>query len=121
MSTPTANALVRLTLQDGGCTVNRGGVPVDTSTGYVVGGVVPTLVTDDFWKLVYWVDANPADYYGGWLDSETELAHYDVVSFVADLHDAIKLGTDRGEIAIWDCAANDEIRLADAGWILVEV
>lgn len=52
--------------------------------------------------------------FGVWTDSESGQVWYDRVEVVADRRHALELGAARGEIAIWDIAANDEIRVADA-------
>jgi hypothetical protein len=99
--------------ESGGGTVDKDGNPASTSSGYVVGGKVPTMVGCTIADLRDWIDANPSDYYGSWLDSETGKIHYDAVDFVTDRDEAIRLGLERGEIAIWDAAAGEEIRLVD--------
>lgn len=104
---------------NGGVTVDAFGEIQKLESGYVVGGKVPTFVTnlrtDDTpgYAVAEWVYEHPSDFYGSWLDQKTGVTHIDAVDVVQDRDEAIRLGLSRGEIAIWDAAAGEEIRLAD--------
>lgn len=52
-----------------------------------------------------------AGFIGWWVDSTTGLTHLDWVNWLGDRENAEYLGRKRGEIAIFDVAANAEIRL----------
>jgi hypothetical protein len=97
----------------GGGTRDKDGATVVLGSGYVVGGKVPTMVGCTIGDLKDWIEANPSDFYGSWMDSETGKIHYDAVDVIEDRDEAIRLGIKRGEIAIWDAGAGEEIRLAD--------
>lgn len=53
----------------------------------------------------------PGKYLGGWRDPETMIAHLDVVSVYNDQADAERVARDNGELAIWDFAARQSIRV----------
>ena len=99
----------------------NGGATLDPITmsaphsGYMVGGLVPSLVTDapkpsavadwiaDSWAM--------GEYVGSWLDPETGLMHFDISTHVRDRDLAIALGERRQEIAIFDLNTMSDIRL----------
>lgn len=96
------------------------------STGYVVGGVVASLVLPspdvllwwdrtDFDVVLSWLSDHAdqlaaADTLGWWVDSETDRAYVDASTVVADLATALALGRDRGEIAVWSLGESREYR-----------
>ena len=49
--------------------------------------------------------------YGGWYDTESGFYYWDAVIVYNNLSDAIKAGRDNKQIAIYDLANNNEIRL----------
>ena len=62
-------------------------------------------------KVIKYVEENGADAFGGWIDSETGLFYWDAVFIVGDLATAKELGRKNGQIAIFDLAKKEEIRL----------
>lgn len=48
---------------------------------------------------------------GGWRDTATGLYYFDATLIVSDLTEAVRLGRENGQIAIYDIANNKEIRL----------
>jgi hypothetical protein len=114
-----ANILIVKAHTDGGCTIDRMGNPA--GDGFIVGGVCPSLVISgtspidpaERDQVAQFVAFGGGDHFGSWWDGTTGKIHIDVVSFIADRNAAIHLGRERGEIAIWDSAAGEEIRLAD--------
>ena len=96
------------------------------STGYVVGGVVSSLVLPspdtltwwdrtDYDLILSWLSDHAdqlasADTLGWWIDSETDRAYVDASTVVPDLATALQLGRERGEIAIWSLGESREYR-----------
>lgn len=121
--------LIFNTRDTGGDTQSLRGDAVPT-TGYMVGGVVDSLIFDAMlirdpghWREAYsgivkWVNDNfkqateEGVFIGGWIDRETNVAyidlsrHYDVLAYALD--DARELK----EIAIWDLGKGEEIRVS---------
>lgn len=101
--------------QEGG-TVDRMGDALPTA-GYWVGGVVPSLVIADYSESAHsqairqFVESAPTRYVGFWYDRADGKLYVDAVDHVASCDLAEETGRARGEIAIWDIAAQDEIRL----------
>jgi hypothetical protein len=96
------------------------------TTGYMVGGFVPSLVlapdalrpyaTTDAWLTKNWsyFTVNPRVYYAGvWTDSDTGRIYIDISRNVDTFGEAIALGDLHNEIAIWDVKNGREIRLQD--------
>ena len=82
--------------------------PVPTS-GYMV-GVRSVLVLDDpslplspalFEQVVTELTADPTLFLGGWLDPDSGLVYYDLSVYIPDYYDAVRIGKDRGEKAIF--------------------
>lgn len=48
---------------------------------------------------------------GSWLDRETGTVWIDASEHYADRTEALRVAVDRGELAIWDIAANEEVRV----------
>lgn len=102
---------------DGG-TVYSGAAP---TTGYIVGGVVPSLVTPDSASydtmeelLRNWVGEHIEKIFlapavGWWLEDEN--IHIDVNTHTNNLSAALKLGKAWNQLAIWDIENNCEIRV----------
>lgn len=96
------------------------------SAGYVVGGVVASLVLPSLDTLSWWDRTDydvilswlsdhadqlaAADTLGWWVDSETDRAYVDASTVVGDLATALQLGRGRGEIAIWSLGESREYR-----------
>lgn len=108
--------------QDEGITITRSGGPVNgLSAGYIVGGRVPTLVlnvrdalgdrTLDILTVARWLDSLETSItnVGSWVNDGK--VYIDAVDHIANHEEAYKTGFSRGEIAIWDCAAQTEIIL----------
>ena len=65
----------------------------------------------------YWVAIEPAlpsqivsgQYLGVWTDSKDGKPYYDRTVWISDLDDALAVGKQRDQIAIWDCANECEI------------
>lgn len=103
--------IITTTLQNGGGTFRDGSDISDTlTTGYVVGGVVPSAVVrpEDANPLLAYFAANYTTI-GTWLHDG--MIHIDVVQHFEDKALAILTGKERHEIAIWDCANHCEITL----------
>lgn len=113
MARELALRLVELARNDGGGTIDpRTGEVVEAESGYIVGGVVPTFtIEDDDPALVDAVEGfireNSEGLVGIWLHEG--VAYLDAVELVDDLFDAVILAHAREELAIWDCAAQQEI------------
>ena len=96
------------------------------SAGYVVGGVVSSLVLPSIDVLLWWDRTDydvilswlsdhadqlaAADTLGWWVDSKTDRAYVDASTVVPDLATAVRLGRERGEIAIWSLGESCEYR-----------
>lgn len=104
-----AVALVSGALHDGGATVDATGTPY-TGEGFIVGGRVPELVISSWFRylperatanVAQWVRSHPAPYYGSWDDGRGSLV-FDAVDIVPHEATAIALGTERGQLAVWN-------------------
>lgn len=98
-----------------GDTIDRDGIPMPPD-GYFVGGLFPSLVFDsvdqiDRGELAWWIGNNEASFYGVWIDDQTGKIYFDGSSWVFDLYSALAVGRARNEIAIWDIAQGEEIRV----------
>lgn len=87
-------------------------------SGYYVGGKVESLVFQeagsvDRGELAWWIGSNPARFYGVWVDSEDGKIYFDAVTHMNTRQHAANLGRTRGEIAIWDISAGEEIRVSE--------
>ena len=94
-------------------TVDAEGGPLHTD-GFYVGGAVKSLVFDsvssiDIGELGWFVGLNSARHYGVWADQRDGQIYFDVVDHVGTLADALRLGRERGEIAVWDIAEGEEV------------
>lgn len=111
-----ANSLV--IWMDEGVTVDREGVPSPHEAGYYVGGVCPSLVFDsvhdvDRGELAWWIgNKGPsAKFFGAWIDEEDGKVYFDVTQHFQTLQAALWVGQLRNEIAVWDIANGEEIRV----------
>lgn len=107
-----AERLWRGALSDGGTSVPQ------PTTGYAVGGRVPSL------ELERWRDSDAAreavetfvrehdnesgTVLGSWVDPATDTLYLDVCDVLADKRAALALARERGELAIWDYATRAE-------------
>ncbi len=85
------------------------------TTGYYVGGVRPSLVYTgeeyvDRSDLAWFIGTTESRYFGVWKDSEDGMIYFDAVTWVESEDDALSLGRERDEIAVWDIAGNRELR-----------
>lgn len=88
--------------------------------GYFVGGIVSALVVGDdtlrpveeIDNFVQYVEQQlDTPYLGWWTDEETGKLYVDATSWVADVDKAVRLGEERGEIAIFDIECKTSIYL----------
>lgn len=104
------------------------GVYVSAATqpqdGYMVGGIRPEIVVPRDERLVtagvsYLAEEyagavkSGAVFIGGWVNDTSSMVHLDVSECYASRAEALEVAAARGEIAVWDVSAADEIRLAD--------
>ena len=109
-----ATELIASLLDGEGTMIDRyGEVP---TKGYVVG--VTGISSDEetvvgFRELVAWVAEfeNTQYYYNAWRDAETGKVFYDAAEIYSDPQEALRAGMESGEIAIWDLANDEEIRV----------
>lgn len=102
------------TLANNGGTFRNGDNISDTlTTGYVVGGIVPSQIVsadnqDELSRVLSQFVAT-YDVVGTWLHDG--MVHVDAVEVYDSREDAISVGRTRGEIAIWNVADSTEITL----------
>jgi hypothetical protein len=94
-----------------GGTYSLDGTAVPNS-GYFVGGAVPSLINPTRAQVLEFVETAGADYVGFWEDSETLALYIDAVDHTDSEAFARRLSEVRGEIAYWDVAKGDEIRIS---------
>lgn len=113
------------THKNGGGSFSFNGEEIPTS-GYMVGGVTPSVILDPgttlprlILDLLHFYQRNQEHldkdglFLGTWVDPETGKIYLDVSQRVADLEEALKIGDLRGEIAIWDVINGQEISVQD--------
>lgn len=108
------NTIITDTLANNGGTFRNGVNISDTLiSGYVVGGIVPSEIVpvEDSAELARVVSqfVGAYEYVGTWLHNGE--IHIDAVEVYQDKHEAIAVGLQRGEIAIWNVADSEEITL----------
>lgn len=113
-----ATKLVNMALVQEDGTIDTIGDPLPL-TGFYVGGVRPSLVYSVFDQIdrgdVGWfVGGTDARYFGVWTDTETGNVYIDAVTHVKTRKEALALGAERGEIAVWDILNSEEVRIKDA-------
>jgi hypothetical protein len=81
------------------------------TTGYFVGGAVPSLINPTREQMIDFIETAGADYVGFWEDSETLALYVDAVDHTESEAFARRLSILRGEIAYWDVAKGDEVRV----------
>ena len=92
-------------LSGGDNTYTRRGQIADVRSGYAVGGAVPTFKTtagsDSYYTLARWIEALPSTvkHLGTWHDSG--VLYIDAVDIIDNYFDAVLLGIQRGEKAIY--------------------
>ena len=101
-------------------TLNPEGYTIDAKTmqpvtaGYAVAvaNTQNSFGPEGLAKVVEYVAAHPeVNAFGGWYDSESGLYYYDATIIVNDLNEALELGRKNGQLAIFDLARLEEIRL----------
>lgn len=93
-----------------GGTYSVDGKPVP-SDGYIVGGVIPSLINPTPAQVLNLIETAPSDYVGFWEDSETLALYVDAVDIVRTPEAAERLSKLRGEIAYWDVKNASEVRV----------
>lgn len=87
------------------------------ATGFFVGGIVSPLIYDedddpqDIEEFVKHIDDLNADYLGWWTDSEDDRLWIDATDWYESLTAALVVAKYRNEIAIYDIANQQEIRV----------
>lgn len=84
--------------------------------GYWIGGKFDSLifrdVTDiDRGEIAWFIGTNPAAWYGVWVDQEDGRVYFDGVTHMNYEGNALALGAQRNEVAIWDIERGVEIRV----------
>lgn len=123
-------SVIKGTRENGGHTASAIGRDVPT-TGYMVGGYVESLmfggelITDEghnpvaYSMMLRWVASHfkiatkESMFLGGWIDTEENVMYVDLSQHFTDLSAALEVARHHEEIAIWDLATSEEIRLAD--------
>ncbi len=91
--------------QDGTYTLTAEGTVADALAGVMGGFVVATGALENE------SDVKPGDTFGRWEDTDTGVIYWDRVRVLTDLPSAMSAAQAIGEIAIWDVANSQEIRL----------
>lgn len=97
-------------------TYTREGLIADVRKGYAVGGAVPALKLHkhdyDVIRVAKWIEALPSTVQkiGVWTDGAYR--YFDAVNVIENYFDAVLLGIQRGEKAIYDFTAGKEERLS---------
>lgn len=114
-----ARELLSLARHGDGGTVPVNGMPLPSS-GYYVGGRIPSLVMDrseldrrdvvPLQSVINFVSRAQTWYVGVWADGDK--IYFDAVEWYQEEHTAAAIGRVRREIAIWDVARSRELRLA---------
>lgn len=79
--------------------------------GYFVGGAVPSLINPTRAQVIEFIETAGADYVGFWEDSETLALYVDAVDWTPSEAYARRLSILRSEIAYWDAARSQEVRV----------
>lgn len=93
-----------------GGTYNVNGRSVPTA-GYIVGGVVPSLINPTPAQVLDFIETCPSDYVGFWEDSETLALYVDAVDVFHTPEAAHRASVLREEIAYFDMAKGQEVRV----------
>lgn len=115
--------LKEITERDGGVTVSLAtGKMNPHDAGYYVGGLVPSVtlhkdsnavayaLTADSFRNRIPVNLDGA-YLGTWIDTDTDTVYFDASEHFTNRTEAMRVARLRGELAIWDIANGEEIRL----------
>ena len=95
---------VELTKQNGGCSINR--KLEQPKTGYMVG--IKGFDSDLVGMINTPLDVN--EYYGSWTNY-TGITEFDISLNVMDLDEAIKLGKEHNQLAIYDLINDESIQI----------
>ena len=110
-----------LSRDSSGTTVHVKGGVLDSIDGYVVGGIVPSLVVpaapehflfpEGYGALAQWLSNLPDEtmFVGAWLNDGEY--HFDAVDIFTRLDPALALAIQRNEKAIWDGFTQQEIEV----------
>lgn len=113
-----AETLVARTARDGGCTVSLVSGDVAThTTGFYVGGVVKTVRLPLEPTLEEYADAVESvraamggkGYIGTWRNYYDTTTDVDGVEWYADADEALRVGRERGELAVWEIAGGTSL------------
>ena len=100
-------------MTEGGATIDL--IKMDVAkhkTGYYVGvgklyaGSISGL---DFHGVAYEIDRRKPEFIGSWMDKD--VLYIDCVAHIFELDRALQTARENSELAIWDIAAREEIRL----------
>lgn len=111
----TAQVLFQMITDGTDGTVTRYGVKADQTRGYWVGGIRPSLVfapdsRRNFGDVLWFVQSTPlAEYFGVWTD-EDGTVYVDASDWTPSRGNALAMGRERGELAVWDIARCQEVR-----------
>lgn len=99
--------------KDGTIRHDHGDLP---ESGYYIGSKFPSFVVEsvqdiDRGELAWWAGSHEAEYYGVWKDIATGKIYFDGTDHRWGLDYALRLAALRNEIAIWDIAKGEEIRV----------
>lgn len=119
---PTAEVLAKTLKADQGFTVSGiTGESITHQDGYLVGGLVQEWIIpldDQAAEKIFLFAWNyvsdlilPERWLGAWVDAETGLVHLDVSEWRWGLLDAVRVGRQRQEKALWSLEESAEIRL----------
>lgn len=94
--------------EDGGTyAMDNGSIPTD---GYMIGGLVPSLINPTASQIAEFVLSNSAAYVGFWRDSDGTV-YIDAVTHTPSERFARRLSELRNEIAYWDVSNSQEVRI----------
>lgn len=79
--------------------------------GYIVGGVVPSLINPRPADVLAFIESAPTDYVGYWEDSATGDLYIDAVDIFRTPEAAHRASLLRAEIAYFDMAKGAEVRV----------
>lgn len=105
--------IIEITRTDGGCTWDAlNNEPLNPSSGYAVGvRQFGASNNKQVLRAMLRIAANYSETIGTWVDAKTGNIHVDAVRIIEDCDTATTLAKSNGEIAIWDFANKEEIRI----------
>ena len=107
--------LIDRVYRDGGFTVSLSKGPVPKK-GYVValGNIFTGREREAYREadsLLKIIKAASPCFLGGWLDKKTGLIYFDIVEIFSNLDEALRIGKELNEIAIFNLETGEEIRI----------